>query len=167
MTENPYTPPPPETTTPVRKKGTIAKGYVRRESVVPRYIAATLDNVLALLGCVLIAKSFEEYPPALPTTVAVASYLGYYALLEGLIGSTIGKLLTGLVVVQTNGQRCTWTQILLRTATRLLEVNPALCGAIPAAVFILLSSERQRYGDRLAGTIVVRRNTANALRLAD
>jgi uncharacterized RDD family membrane protein YckC len=46
----------------------------------------------------------------------------------------------------------------VRTLARLVEVNPLLLGALPAGIAILSSSRRQRIGDWLANTVVVRRD---------
>lgn len=124
-------------------------------TVLPRHIAAILDNIIAMVLGVVAAKSVAEDMPGVQIPVLVVAYLGYYLLFEGVISRTPGKLLTGLVVIQFNGKRCTWGQSLIRTCFRVLEVNPALLGAIPAALSIVISRHHQRFGDKVAGTIVV------------
>jgi uncharacterized RDD family membrane protein YckC len=126
-----------------------------RNTLVPRLIAAILDNVIAMTLGMLAAKSLDEDMLAMQLLLCVAVYLGYYFLFERFISRTPGKALTGLVVIQFDGGRCTWRQSLIRTCFRLLEVNPVLLGAIPAAICILTSSHHQRLGDRIARTIVV------------
>ena len=125
------------------------------DTIVPRHIAAIVDSVIALTLGVVAAKSFVDDMPLVQLPVFALVYLGYYLLLEGLLSRTPGKLLTGLVVVQFDGRRCSWRQALIRTAFRVLEVNPALLGAIPAALSIILSRHHQRLGDKAARTIVV------------
>ena len=124
-------------------------------TVLPRHIAAILDNVLAMILGVVAAKSVAEDLLAVQLFLFMAVYLGYYFLFEGFISRTPGKLLTGLVVIQFDGGRCTWRQSLIRTCFRILEVNPAFLGAIPAALSIVFSKHHQRFGDKTAGTIVV------------
>jgi uncharacterized RDD family membrane protein YckC len=123
--------------------------------VLPRHIAAILDNLVAMVLGVLAAKTVAEDLPIVQLLALVATYLAYYLLFEGLASRTPGKLLTGLVVIQFNGARCTWRQALVRTCFRVLEVNPALLGAIPAAISIVFSRNHQRIGDKVAGTVVV------------
>ncbi len=83
----------------------------------------------------------------------VAMFL-YFALLEGLVGATLGKRLAGLrVVVKGGGRPGLWAG-LLRNALRLVDGLP--CLSILGVVLILRSPERARVGDRLAGTRVVR-----------
>jgi uncharacterized RDD family membrane protein YckC len=126
-----------------------------RNTLVPRQIAAILDNIMAMTLGMVAAKSVDEELLPMQLLLCVAVYLGYFFLFEGFISRTPGKALTGLVVIQFDGGRCTWRQSLIRTCFRLLEVNPALLGAIPAVISILTSSHHQRLGDRMAQTIVV------------
>lgn len=93
--------------------------------------------------------------PALQLFLAVTAYLGYFFAMEWALGWTVGKLVTGLRVCNLDGGRCTWRQIAVRTVYRLLEVNPFLLGAWPAAVRIIWSRDKQRFGDWAAGTLVV------------
>lgn len=158
--ENPYKSPatlPPDDITaddvssaPPDKKSISTQG-----TVLPRHIAAILDNMMALLLAVIVAKSFREDWPVVQTITAALTFLGYFFLSEGFLGRTTGKVLTGLMVVGLDGQRCTWRQALIRTVFRLLEVNAVLLGAAPAALSIVLSKKHQRFGDKVAGTVVV------------
>lgn len=132
-----------------------AEGISTVDTVVPRYIAAVLDNALAMILAVVAAKSVSNDWPLVQLLVALGAYLGYYFIAEGFTSRTPGKLLTGLVVVQVDGKPCSWRQILIRTGFRVLEVNPLILGAIPAALCILFSGHHQRFGDRVAQTIVV------------
>ena len=54
----------------------------------------------------------------------------------------------------------------MRTLLRLFEVNPLLLGGIPAAIAVLCSKNRQRLGDMLAGTYVIRTKDLAKARLA-
>jgi uncharacterized RDD family membrane protein YckC len=124
-------------------------------TVLPRHIAALMDNAIALLLCVVAAKSVAEDMPVVQLLISVTVYLGYYFVFESLVSRTPGKLLTGLVVIQFDGRRCTWRQTLIRTCIRVLEANPVVLGALPAAICILSSKHHQRFGDKVARTIVV------------
>ena len=125
------------------------------DTVLARYVAATFDNLVAMVLGVLAAKTVVDDQPILQFLTLVATYLAYFLVFEGLISRTPGKLLTGLVVIQFDGARCTWRKSLIRTCFRVLEVNPLLLGAIPAAITIVFSRSHQRIGDKVAGTIVV------------
>lgn len=126
-----------------------------QRTLLPRHLAAILDNLLALVISAVAVRSIDDEQPLLKFGVMILVYLGYFLLSEGLIGRSPCKLMSGLVVVQLDGRRCTWRQTLIRTLFRLLEVNPLLLGGLPAAISIFSSTRRQRIGDRVAGTIVV------------
>jgi len=129
--------------------------------MVPRYIAAAVDNVIAMVLALVAAKSVSDDLPVVQFGLLIGVYLGYYFLFEAAISRTPGKLLTGLVVVQFDGARCKWHQSAVRTGFRVLEVNPILLGAIPAALIIACSRRRQRLGDKYARTIVVESRLIN------
>lgn len=126
------------------------------DTVASRYAAALIDNALALALTLIAAKSIDDRYPALQAIFFLATYWLYFFISEGLTGRTIGKFLTGLVIVSIDGQRSNWRQALIRTLFRLLEVNPVILGGIPAGLCIVLSRRHQRMGDKVAGTIVAR-----------
>jgi len=78
----------------------------------------------------------------------------YFVVLEGLFGTTLGKRLMGLRVVQPNGARPGLVRSILRNLMRLVDGLPFM--SILGAVLILTSPERTRLGDRVARTRVVR-----------
>lgn len=119
-----------------------------------------MDHGFAVVLFFVTAMTLADDRPVqvLPGAAALGNYLGYYFFSEWLLGATPGKFFCGLRVRQLSGKRCTAGQIAIRTALRLLEVNPVLLGALPAGVSILFTKRRQRLGDLAAGTIVVRRN---------
>jgi uncharacterized RDD family membrane protein YckC len=87
--------------------------------------------------------------------IGVLAMLAYFPITEGLWGRSLGKLLSGTVVVTKTGAVPGVWRALLRTLLRLIEVNPFLLGGIPAAIFVAATSERRRLGDLRAGTYVV------------
>jgi uncharacterized RDD family membrane protein YckC len=70
-------------------------------------------------------------------------------------GRTLGKLVTGLIVINARGTRPSVGEAVIRTLTRFIEVNPVLFGGLPAGIIADRSRCRQRIGDMLAGTYVV------------
>ncbi|MFH0989606.1 MAG: RDD family protein [bacterium] len=77
----------------------------------------------------------------------------YFVLLEGLLGVTFGKWLTGLRVVRVGGGKPGLVRALLRNLLRIVDGLPAFC--IIGIVLILTSQESARFGDRIAGTRVI------------
>ena len=155
--ENPYQSPlvVPDDLAQPNTKTSIPAAVSTEGTIVPRVIAANIDNLIAMILGFGAAFAIPKTWPLLQLLALVVVYLGYYLLSEGLMSRTPGKLVTGLVVIPFGGGRCTWRQVIIRTLFRVLEVNPALFGALPAALFIVLSENRQRLGDKSAGTIVV------------
>ena len=124
--------------------------------IFPRYIAANFDFLLAAIFMLLALKANPFDYRVLHIVVAVSAFLSYYFLFESLFSRTPGKFLMGIVVRKFDGGKCGWREAAIRTALRVVEVNPLLLGALPACAMILISKHRQRLGDRLADTVVVR-----------
>ena len=127
-----------------------------------RYVAASFDNVVQLLGGVFLIKSLPPSWAVLQVPLIPIIYFGYFLLFEGLWATSPGKLLTGLVVVQYDGRKCTWRQAWQRTLLRLVEVNPLFLGALPAALMIIRTRYHQRLGDKWARTLFVPRSVYKA-----
>lgn len=163
MSSNPYQPPDVPAASTAELEQRIARRNLpaRRPAVSigqtlgPRYWAAIIDNVCALVATYAAAKSISDRYPIVQAITFLSVYFLYFLVWEGLTGRTIGKLLSGLVVIQFDGRRITWRQALIRTLWRLVEVNPVF-GAIPAGIAAWLSPHHQRLGDAFAGTVVVR-----------
>ena len=80
----------------------------------------------------------------------------YFPVLEGIWGRSLGKLITGMRVVDNSGNAPGIWKSILRTITRFIEVNPVVAGGLPAGIAVAMSQKRQRLGDMLARTYVVR-----------
>ena len=78
----------------------------------------------------------------------------YFVLLEGLIGLTLGKWVVGLRVVRIGGGKPGMVKGFLRNVLRIVDGLPAF--NLLGVVLIRTSAERARFGDRIAGTRVIR-----------
>lgn len=126
-----------------------------------RVVASIIDNIIAgLIAFVLVAR-LDAGSSLIDVLAIVPSVLAYFFVFEFTWGRTPGKLATGLVVQDINGLPCDATQAFVRTITRLIEANPILFGAVPAALVIAASNNNQRWGDYLAGTVVVSTKSLN------
>ncbi len=85
--------------------------------------------------------------------LALSSFL-YYSILEGLRATTIGKSILKLTVVQRNGEVCSFEAALKRNLLRYVDWLPILY--FVGTIAVMTSSDGQKIGDRLAGTIVTR-----------
>lgn len=95
---------------------------------------------------------FRSGNPVLLFLAAAGIWAVYGAILEGLFGQTVGKRLTGLVVVTKEYERPSILAILLRNALRAID---ALVFYVIGFVVIIFTDRKQRTGDLIAGTMVV------------
>jgi len=128
-----------------------------------RWLGCWIDLAVVLLlvlAPALIAPAIRGVvpDPVLGVTIFIglAVAILYFPVGEAFWGRTLGKLLTGLVIIDRDGRPPGIGKALLRTLLRLIEVNPFLLGGIPAALAVLASENRQRLGDMAARTYVVR-----------
>lgn len=78
----------------------------------------------------------------------------YGLLLEGAWdGYTVGKKIFGIKVVKEDGSACDYGSAFVRN---LLEIIDGLVYYLVGFIAMAMSDKRQRIGDRLAGTVVVR-----------
>jgi uncharacterized RDD family membrane protein YckC len=78
----------------------------------------------------------------------------YYFMFEVLHGASPGKAVLGMRVVMDDGRRCTPRAAIARGLMRYLD---SLLFGFPAIV-VMKAPLHQRYGDRIAHTLVLRRN---------
>ena len=92
----------------------------------------------------------------LGTLILLIISFGYYALLEGYLGQTVGKMLLGIKVVrEDNGEVPGFGAAAIRTVMRVIDVLPF--AYLVGFIAVLFSGKNQRLGDMLANTLVVRR----------
>jgi uncharacterized RDD family membrane protein YckC len=123
-----------------------------------RLIAAFFDHLIAFALMLVIVGVVPEEFPVVKAVLFFLVYLSYYFVLETFWSRTMGKYLQGLVVRTTDGSLIGWKAALIRSVTRIVEVNPLLLGGLPAGIAIISSERKQRIGDLLAGTLVVPSN---------
>lgn len=124
-----------------------------------RLFAAMLDNGIAALVALVPAAKIPGLPDTARWVLAITLYLAYYFLQEGFFATSLGKRTFGLRVVRLDGRPSGWRESSLRTLFRVLEVNPLLFGGLPAGLTIVFNGKRQRLGDILARTLVIRGTT--------
>jgi len=142
-------------------------GPVEAIHVTGRRVVATLIDGL-IFGTVywLLALAFGDvrtegeaanWASNLPAWVSVVYGLfvvGYYILLEGYLGQTVGKMATGIkVVTEATGTTPGVAAAAVRTVLRLID---GLFCYLVAFVTALTSDKRQRLGDIAARTLVIR-----------
>lgn len=137
-----------------------------KEVLLRRWLGAWIDFAVFWLILILaeLVLGSELYQRTVMLWVLVA--LSYFVVAELLTGKTLGKKLTGLVVIDDMGGSPTVSQVLKRTVTRVFEVNPILFGGVPAAIAVFVTEDHQRLGDLWAETFVVRVDALTQLQMA-
>jgi uncharacterized RDD family membrane protein YckC len=79
--------------------------------------------------------------------------IGYYTYLEGTSGQTIGKKMMKIKVIKVNGSPCDLASAFLRSILRVVD---SLVIGLVGIIVISVTEKRQRVGDIVANTIVVR-----------
>ncbi len=125
-----------------------------------RWAGAWIDFVA--LGALILAPSFliglrGVIPAAAPIPALFGLGLAvlYFPVCEGVWGRSLGKLVTGTIVVDRTGRLPGIGRTLVRTLLRLIEVNPLFLGGVPAGFCVMATGANQRIGDLIAGTYVV------------
>ena len=139
-------------------------GHAGDDLLLRRWIGCWIDLPIAA-ACLLLPDEFlgnALYQSTVGVWLLLA--VGYYVVGEWLWGRTLGKLVTGTVVVNAHGGSPGVGQVLVRTVARLIEVNPFLMGGVPAGIAVAMSSKKQRIGDMIANTYVVRARTLREAR---
>ncbi len=113
--------------------------------------AFIVDTFLCSLVAALILGGQAQLTRIVLVTLAVEFV--YFAVLEGALGTTLGKRLFGLRVVRAaDGRPCGPLAAVVRTVLRLVD---NFFFSLPGITAIIQSPRRQRLGDRAAKTLVV------------
>ena len=75
-------------------------------------------------------------------------------MLEGTAGATVGRLVCKIRVKKENGDACGIWKAFVRNILRIVD---GLAFYLVSAILIARSDKKQRLGDRVANTIVVRK----------
>jgi uncharacterized RDD family membrane protein YckC len=81
-------------------------------------------------------------------------WLIYFTYFEGTSGQTIGKKFAHVKVIKENGSSCDIGSALVRSILRIIDSLPAIY--ILGIILIAATEKKQRLGDMLAKTIVVK-----------
>lgn len=142
-----------------------------------RFLALVLDTVLfgavfAAAGMAIARRfggiteqgfSFEGTPALVSIGATLLIAFLYYWLCEGLCGATLGKGMIGICVRMKDGRACQLRPSLIRNLLRLID---GFAVYLVGFLIAVLSKQRQRLGDHVAGTIVVERRAGTAARAA-
>ena len=134
----------------------ISSGY-GNSIILRRWIGCWIDMAVLLLFFFapdgILGNALYQKTLIIWAGLAIA----YFPVLEGRFGWSLGKLVAGTRIVNASGESPGFLAALLRTLTRVIEVNPLLVGGLPAGIIVLVSKKHQRLGDMLADTFVLKK----------
>lgn len=125
-------------------------------------IIGIVSGILAVpfvVAAIAVAVTSRNVSALSIGSIATASLLGlvvwflYFTLLEGHYGQTIGKMALNIKVVrEADSAPIDYGEAAIRTILRIID---GLFDYLIGAIFIWMSEEKQRLGDRVAHTVVV------------
>jgi uncharacterized RDD family membrane protein YckC len=137
-----------------------------------RALALVIDGLSSLVVAIPLAASqgglqasngsFRAELTGVPFLVAVVAWLAYMTLAEATVGASLGKLLVGVRVRRADAGRLTVVGAVVRNLLRLIDALPYFIPYLVGGVAVARSPQRQRLGDRAAGTLVVRAHSLQA-----
>jgi uncharacterized RDD family membrane protein YckC len=129
---------------------------------VTRCLAWVIDFA-CIMGLISVVSDFLRLASLISLDLGRALSIVAYFVLQigyGIVcewswrGQTVGKRLLGLRVMDTQGLRLQFSQVVLRNLLRIVDSLPAFY--LVGGVVCLLNARAQRLGDLIANTIVVR-----------
>lgn len=134
----------------------------RAAAIIIDLLIITIVNILLGVIAYFTMNSLEELiltmdvamPIAIVVVIIFIFYWGYFLIFEYFNGGkTIGKKIVGIRVIQDNGHSITLLSSIIRNLMRIIDMLPI--GYFIGIVMIFFHSKHQRFGDIVAGTIVV------------
>jgi len=120
-----------------------------------RVVAIIIDVVLiGVVSTVIIGVLGQIRLAVLGNLFGLIIGFGYYIYLEGTYGQTIGKMALDIVVVTEDGGPIDYGPAAIRTLLRIVDILPAFY--LIGFVAMLVTDRKQRLGDIVADTVVVR-----------
>jgi uncharacterized RDD family membrane protein YckC len=142
------------------EEGVRAVSYV---GIGLRLVATIIDTVVMFIVMYVVALATGNTTSDGFSMSGAPAFLGfivwalYYVGMEATSGATIGKMAVGIKVVRADGSSpIGWGPALIRNVLRIVD---GLFVYVVGAIFVMTSPTKQRLGDRVANTVVVRRSS--------
>ncbi len=126
-----------------------------------RFVAWLIDSLITGISWVAFAEtesgdgvysiSWRGADFVIPLLITLA----YFVLLEGTLGATIGKVVTGIRVRHLGGTHIGLGAAAVRNLARVVDAFPYVIPYLVGAIAVSRSPTKQRLGDRWAKTVVV------------
>jgi uncharacterized RDD family membrane protein YckC len=124
------------------------------------FAVAVLFGIILAIRATADGLPIDTFQARLGTTawfdyvLAMLGYLAYHTFAEGIHGTTLGKAIVGITVRREDNRPVGLVAAAVRSVAFLFD---GLLLGVPAAVSINSSPRQQRYGDKWARTVVVRK----------
>ncbi|GHO41920.1 RDD family protein [Ktedonospora formicarum] len=125
-----------------------------------RFLALIIDGiiigiVIGILSGILSLAMHDNPAGAGSTGGGLGSLIAliYILFMEATQGGTFGKKILGLRIVKEDGSPIGWSESIIRTLLRIID---GLFAYLLGAIFIWTSPLKQRLGDKLAHTVVIK-----------
>ncbi|RLM45127.1 RDD family protein [Haloarcula sp. Atlit-47R] len=132
--------------------------------VVGRRIGAIIIDIvlIAIVSSVISGILAQVRLAFLGSLFGLVIGFGYYIYLEGTYGQTVGKMALDIVVVTEDGDPIEYGPAAIRTVLRIVDALPAFY--LIGIVAVLVTDRKQRLGDIVADTVVVRAGETGSMR---
>jgi uncharacterized RDD family membrane protein YckC len=146
------------------------------QGVAVRFVAILIDVIILAIITGIISAPFNA-----PSSISVTNATGvpmvsvvpnplawvgsivsalidflYFVLLQGAYGQTVGKMAVKIKVVREDGSKISYVDAVVRTVLALIDLIPYFIPYLLGAVLIWTSDKKQRLGDRVARTVVIK-----------
>ncbi len=123
-----------------------------------RFVSLLIDTIIVglLIGVLGSLLGYGMFPRTAGWGYGLLSFiifLAYFTYLEGSRGQTVGKMITKIKVVSEDGSSIDMNQAFIRNLLRIID---GLLAYLVGAILIWRSDEKQRLGDSIAKTLVVK-----------
>lgn len=129
------------------------QGQLQYVGVGMRFLALLIDGIIIGVVAGLLSFIFRNAPGLSGSLIGVLA-IAYYIVMEATQGATLGKMALGLRVVKEDGSPISWSESVIRNLLRIID---GLFAYLVGAILIWTSPLKQRLGDRVAHTVVIRK----------
>lgn len=119
----------------------------------PRFLAVLIDSIILAIVSGLLGAGLGPHQTGASSGLGGLIFFVYYIVMEATQGATLGKMALGLRVVRVDGAPISWSESVIRNLLRIVD---CLVFYILGAILIWTSPLKQRLGDKVAHTVVVK-----------
>lgn len=126
------------------------------DTILIAVVTVVLALVLGLLGAGLGSRGAAGASILVASLVGLVLQFGYFIYFEGKSGQTPGKRLMNVMVVKEDGRPCDYGDAAIRNLLRIVDQLGIVVPYLVGLIVIFVTDEKQRIGDLVADTVVVR-----------